>query len=210
MDVKSLLARLPSLRACAKSRRHGGPWPVPQLDEILALQNGFYAYKRGLHVFGACSEPPFHCLEAWNDPTGWVRDYGTSAEGLFFFAEDAFGDQFAWNGQRVVRFLAETGEREDFAEDVFGALERITKNAEVELGLGVLEGWIAAHGPMPEGVHLFPRTPLVTGGSLDPSEVVTIDPFENMRFKAHLACQIAEIPDGGKIEFVVRKPPKPN
>jgi hypothetical protein len=180
---------------------------VPGLDELLSWQNGFYAYRRGLHLFGSCVAPQFHSLEAWNAPDGWVGDYGDLARGLFFFAEDSFGDQFAWDGEKVVRFLAETGKREEFSQGLGDCLQRIAKNPDEELGLGVLRDWIARKGAVQEGAHLFPRTPLVTRGSLDPSEVVVIDPFENMRFKASLARQIADVPDGGRIELIVGSPP---
>jgi hypothetical protein len=89
-----------------------------------------------------------------------------------------------------------------------GSGGELRRNPEEELGLNVLDDWIAVHGPVPEGVHLFPRTPLVAGGSLDPSEVVPIDPFENMRFKGHLATQIEDVPDGGQIDLVVGRPQK--
>src|SRR5262249_23504564 len=53
---------------------------VPGLDELLAWKNGFYAYRHGLHVFGRCTKPRWHSLETWNDPAGWVREYGEFAE----------------------------------------------------------------------------------------------------------------------------------
>lgn len=183
---------------------------VPGLDELLAWKNGFYAYSHGLHVFGRCTKPRWHSLETWNNPAGWIREYGEFAEGLFFFAEDSFGDQFAWDGEQIVRFIAETGECEKFASDLEDWLEQIVSNPREELGLEVLKDWIKAKGPVPEGLHLFPRTPLVAGGSLDPSEIVTLDPFENMGFKASLAQQIADVPDGQQIELVVQPPPGAN
>lgn len=208
MTLRGLLGALPDFQPCRATPAKGRLWPVPGLDEILTWQNGFYAYRRGLHLFGSCEEPRFHSLEAWNDPRGWVGEYGDLANGLFFFAEDTFGDQFGWDGSKVVRLLAETAQREDVAVDAGDLLARIVRNPEEELGLRVLDDWVAVHGPVPEGVHLFPRTPPVMGGSLDPSEIVSIDPFENMRFKGHLATQIADVPDGGRIELVVGRPPR--
>jgi hypothetical protein len=181
--------------------------PFTEVERVLTRQNGFYAYKRGLHVLGRCRRPVWHSLERWNDPVGWVSSYGKLASGLFFFAEDAFGNQFAWDGRAIIRFLAETGEREEFAPDIEKWLERIVSNPAVELGLAVLDDWIRVRDLVPEGKHLFPRTPLVAGGSTHPSEIVLLDPFENMAFKGSFARQIADVPDGTRIEIVIDRPP---
>lgn len=181
--------------------------PVPGLDELLSWKNGFYAYHHGLHVFGRCTKPRWHSLEIWNNSAGWIKEYGELAAGLFYFAEDTFGDQFAWDGEQVLRFLAETGECEEFAPDLEDWLQQIVSNPQEELGLEVLQDWIRENGAVPEGSHLFPRTPLVAGGSLDPSEIVTLDPFENMGFKGSFAQQIADLPDGQQIELTVQSPP---
>jgi hypothetical protein len=126
---------------------------------------------------------------------------------LVFFAEDTFGDQFAWDGKQVLRFLAETGQKESLASDIEGWLLAISSDPARELGLETLENWTKTNGPVPPGNHLFPRTPLIAGGSLVPSEIVLIDPFENMRFKGNLARQIADVPDGAKVELVVGPAP---
>lgn len=207
MTVKGILARIPGLEPCRNVVKSGFYPPVPKLGELLSWHGGFYAYNHGLHVFEGCLTPKFHSLEAWNAPEAWIAEYKGLADGLFFFAEDTFGDQFAWDGEKVVRFLAETGEKEEFADDIDDWLHRIVANPEEELGLQTVEEWRAIHGSVLEGVHLFPRTPLVTGGSLDPLEIVMVDPFENMMFKGNLATQIADVPDGGQIELVVGPSP---
>lgn len=206
--LRDVLQLLRDVETCRTAVAAPVTVPTAELRELLDWRNGFYAYHRGLHVFGGCSEPRYHSLEAWNAPIGWVSDYGLQNSGLFFFAEDSLGNQFAWDGRRVVRFLAETGEVEDMAADLEGFVSRICGEPEEELGLSVLERWARVHGPLPEGRHLFPRTPLVLGGSLNPSELVMVDPFESMAFKANLARQIADVPDGGQVELVVAPPPE--
>lgn len=51
-------------------------------------------------------------LEAWNSTSLWRDDYRDLAEGLLFFAEDAFQDQFCLSArhEEVLRFDAETGQ----------------------------------------------------------------------------------------------------
>jgi hypothetical protein len=181
--------------------------PTEELEQLLAWRNGFYAYQRGLHVFGRCVEPRFHDLVSWNAAT-WIRDLGGLADGLFFFAEDSFGDQFAWDGGQVIRFLAETGEREVIAATIAEWLARVIEDPQQELGLGPLEDWTRLNGPLPQGRHLFPRTPLILGGSLSPEDVATIDPYEDMSFKASLVRQLADVADGQRVELIVKTPLK--
>jgi len=50
-------------------------------------------------------------LTSWNRADGWRKGYRYLAEGLFFFAEDAFGNQFGFDEGRVLRLQAETGDR---------------------------------------------------------------------------------------------------
>lgn len=206
MSFDSILNRVHEIQECESEKSFGFEGPIPGLYDLLTKYNGFYAYRKGLHVFGCCKSPRWHSLESWNDPRGWISEYGDCSRNLYFFAEDTFGDQFAWDGHQIVRFLAETGEREAFASDIESWLEKIVGNADEELGLTVLRNWIKANGPVPEGKHLFPRTPFVAGGATDPSNIVTIDPFENMKFKGYLAGQIANLPDGAQIELIVEPP----
>jgi hypothetical protein len=201
MELVNTLIKIKNVEACACGSAKLVHYPVPRLDEVLRWKNGFYAYNRGLHVFGDCDDPPFHSLQRWNAPDGWIKDYGNLAQGLFFFAEDTFGDQFAWDGSQVVRFVAETGEREILNSDLVAFFKALVLDPDGELGLAVLDDWIKVNGPVPEGKHLFPSTPIVLGGSLDPSQIVPIDPFENMRFKADIATQIADVPDGERIRL---------
>src|SRR5262249_46564683 len=78
---------------------------------LLELANGAFLYEGALHLFGACAAPPWHSLRAWNAPATWRDAYGHLADGLVFFAEDAFGDQYAYSGHggEVVVFEAELG-----------------------------------------------------------------------------------------------------
>jgi hypothetical protein len=205
-DLRNPLVKFPNMARITAPAAGSSPIPVPGLLDYLSDSDGFYAFQRGLHVFGSCIEPAYHSFKRWNNPSTWIGEYGGLADGLTFFAEDTFGDQFAWDGALFVRFEAETASRQPLGGSVEEFFGRILGNSEEELGLEVLNRWILAHGPVPEGVHLFPRTPLVLGGSLDPVDVVTIDPIENMRFKGSLVRQIADVPDGGQVELVVGKP----
>ena len=60
--------------------------------DLLSRRNGFLAFESALLVRPIGG--PLDVFD-WNREDGWRRGYGESAEGLFFFAEDLFGGQFA-------------------------------------------------------------------------------------------------------------------
>src|SRR5258707_2836567 len=84
-------------------------YPLGQgLFQMLERRNGFYTFESSLHVF------PLTCalgmsLEEWNAAPLWRNGYQYLAEGLIFFAEDVFQDQFCLSADGVLRFHAETG-----------------------------------------------------------------------------------------------------
>ena len=91
---------------------------APGLAELYATRNGFYAFEASLHVFplGGGSAPVD--LVSWNAEGLWRAEYAEMAEGLVFFGEDAFGDQFCFKDGRIHLFHSETGEVEFMAEDL--------------------------------------------------------------------------------------------
>jgi len=89
----------------------------PGVCELLAARNGFFAFTSALHVRPR-GDVPGDVVD-WNRADGWRNAYGELADGLFFFAEDVFGNQFASDPDgRVVAFDAETAGREPLAASV--------------------------------------------------------------------------------------------
>src|SRR5450631_3114757 len=64
-----------------------------ELFNMLECKNGFYAFESALHVFPMTSATGLS-LEEWNADTLWRNGYKDLAEGLLFFAEDVFQNQF--------------------------------------------------------------------------------------------------------------------
>lgn len=95
-----------------------GPRQTELLD-LLQRKNGFYAFESALHVLPAAQNSR-ECmtLEAWNDLTLWKGEFDGLAEGLFCFAEDVFGVQFAVAGRAIVTFDPETGATQEMAESL--------------------------------------------------------------------------------------------
>ena len=72
---------------------------------LLAERNGFLAFESALLVRPVGGPRD---VWDWNSAQGWRAGYGDLADGLFFFAEDVFGGQFAIVHDEIVTFDPET------------------------------------------------------------------------------------------------------
>jgi hypothetical protein len=172
--------------------------------ELLQRRNGGYFYGGALHVFGACREPVFHSLVQWNEPGLWREPYGDACEGLVFFAEDAFGDQFALDAAgKVYEFRAEQGAAEEIADDFDTWLLIAVEAPDELLGRGTFVRWVTQHGHLPHGSQLQAYPPFIFADDPEQVQLDAVEAVENMQFHAALAVQIAEIPAGArmKVEF---------
>ncbi len=179
-----------------------------ELFRMLAKKNGFYAFETALHVLPVTSDPGSG-LAGWNSQALWRGGYLDLAEGLFFFAEDIFQDQFCFSLKQdgVLRFNAETGQ----ATLMAGSLEEwagiILSDYEVETGWPLAHEWQAKNGPLPFGKRLMPKIPFFLGGEYKIDNLWAGNPLAGMRFKADLAIQTRDLPEGSKVRL--RVSPKP-
>lgn len=171
---------------------------------LLKRRNGGYFWGGALHVFGACAEPEYHSLNRWNSDDLWRKQYGSAADGLFFFAEDSFGDQFALDANgKVFAFRAERGLVEELADDFEQWLLIATEAPDELLGRQVFSRWATANGRLPYGHQLQAYPPFLFAESDDEVELDAVEAVENMHFHAAIAQQLASIPEGARarIEF---------
>ena len=166
------------------------------------MHDGLIALEGGLRIFGV-SESLLPDIVTWNAASGWRSEYRGLADGLQFFAEDAFGDQFAIDSGRVVRFHAETGQREPLCDSVLDWLTRILRDPESELSLPVIRRWRRLGNELKPDQHLCPTYPFVLKGPSDRS-LHALDRYESMQFKGNFARQIKGLPEGSRIKVVVK------
>ncbi len=146
-------------------------------------------------------------LEEWNAAPLWRNGYQYLAEGLIFFAEDVFQDQFCLSADGVLRFHAETGATGFMADSIEGWAERILENYSRETGWLVATKWQAQNGPLPAGKRLMPKIPFFLSGEYSLENLWAGDSVEGMRLKADLAMQTRELPDGSTIKLNLAKKP---
>ena len=174
-------------------------------EELLALlqrRNGFYAFGGALHVFPAGGGGMD--VDRWNEPALWRDGYEDLIPAhCLCFAEDVFGHPFMLTADGVERLDPETAERELVASSIEDWAQRLLDEHRVMTGWPLAQAWQEQHGVLQPGVRLVPKLPFVVGGEPTVDNLYAAMAVEAMRFRADLARQIAELPDGTELMFEV-------
>ncbi len=175
-------------------------------DDLLSMlckRNGFYALESALHVFPSHSDEKEIGLDEWNSDVLWRNEYQGMADGCLFFAEDVFGGQFCIKGNKIYTFDPETGALDYLADDIEGWVTAIISDYEVLTGYPLAHQWQEHHGQLPAKKRLLPKVPFVAGGEFTLDNLYLNDAIDGMKFRADIANQIKDLPDGAKIQFNV-------
>lgn len=173
------------------------------LLKMLRKRNGFYALESALHVFPSHSGRQEIGLDEWNEDALWRNEFKGMADGCLFFAEDLFGGQFCIKYGRVYTFDPETGAVDYLADDIEGWAKVILNDYDVLTGYPLAHQWQERHGRLPAKKHLLPKIPFVAGGEFELDNLYLVDAVEGMKFRAGIANQIKDLPDGAHIKFNV-------
>ncbi len=173
------------------------------LLSMLCKRNGFYALESALHVFPSHSGEKEIGLDEWNSDDLWRNEYQGMADSCLFFAEDAFGGQFCIKENKIFTFDPETGVLDYLADDIEGWAKAIVSDYEVLTGYPLAHQWQEHHGQLPPSSRLLPKIPFVAGGEFVLDNLYLNDAVEGMKFRADIANQIKDLPDGAQIQFNV-------
>jgi len=180
----------------------------PDLQRMLELKNGFYTFESALHVFPHSSDSSAGMsLLEWNSDSLWRQEYFNVVRELLFFAEDIFQDQFCLSEMGIFRFKAETNVAAFMADSIEGWAALILRNYPSETGWPFAKKWQSENGPLDHGKRLMPKTPFVLGGEYSTDNLWAGDAVEGMRFKANIARQISDLPDGTRIKLLFGSEP---
>ena len=173
-----------------------------RLRPLLERVNGFYAFESALHVLPSGSTPERAVsLTSWNERNFWRNSFSGLADGLLFFAEDIFGGQFAFRGEKIVAFDPETGDVQPLANDLEDWAEQVMVRYRVLTGYPLAHQWQEQNGPLPAGHRLLPKTPFVLGGKFVVCNLYPLEAVKGMRLRGELAVQIRDLPDGAQVQF---------
>lgn len=170
------------------------------LAALLTRRNGFLGFSSALHVRPWSDTADG--LAAWNSSSGWRVAYGSLVDGLFFFAEDLFGGQFAFSASDgVVAFDPETGDLSEIGRDIEDWARYILNDTDVASGRSIAERWTQERGPLASNCRLVPKIPFVLGGSFDLHNLYPMDVPTSLRLRGEIALQLRELPDGTQVEI---------
>lgn len=173
------------------------------LVSALVQKNGFYAFESALCVFPAAPSHKAYDIAAWNAAGLWRQDYELFPDNCVCFAESVFGEQFCLLDGAVFRFDPETGGFERLCRSVEEWAEAILNDFNYLTGYPLARDWQARNGALTPKHRLAARIPFVCGGEFSVANLAAIEAAQGMRSHANLARQIRDVPDGGKIQFVI-------
>ena len=174
-----------------------------ELYFLLSQKNGFYAFESALHVFPAGHLNDIIELEAWNSEQLWKECYGSLTENCLFFAEDIFGGQFCVLNNKICSFDPETGDIQEIADNFERWAKCILDDYNMMTGYSLAHSWQEKYGAIPVNRRLLPKIPFVCGGEFKIDNLYLVDAVKGMKFRADIAKQIRDCPDGSKITIRV-------
>lgn len=178
---------------------------APALFEMLRARNGFYALDGALHVFPSGISKRGHTLEEWNGPDLWLDGYSFAIPERVYFAENVFGEQFTL-GESVELFDPETGALSAVAATLEDWADVILED-NYFTGHSIASQWKLERGPIEPGRRLLPKQPFVVGGQYNIDNLYSGQSLEGMQFRAYLASQIHDLPDGARVVFEISNRP---
>lgn len=172
------------------------------LQELLAAQNGGY-YRDGLlHLLGAGRPLRHDDLASWNDPALWKAQYRMpELEGLLFFADDPFGNQFGIRLKEPVpavwRFDIQYGELDRMADSLPDFLNHtLVQDGDWLLGADFLQAYRQSGAPWVPGYHVAMRSPSLLGGATVPENLVPQEPWVHLYLTGQIVAQVKPLPAG--------------
>lgn len=172
---------------------------------LLGGRNGFYAFESALLVRPLDFDgPPLGILQ-WNKTTLWKANYKISLSKAFFFAEDVFGVQFCILNDEINSFDPETGEFNVVAKNLEDWAGWILEDSKTRTGWPMAHFWQLRQGPLKPGMRLLPKVPFVLGGQFTIENLYVLNDTEGMRFRASIANQLRDCPDGTKVVLDIKR-----
>ncbi|MGH3391573.1 MAG: hypothetical protein ACRDOO_22105 [Actinomadura sp.] len=178
--------------------------PLGELADLLGRSNGFTVFNAGVQVFRAGERGLGPELREWNQQDTWKQAYGRLADGLFCFAQDLFGVQFAVVDQRaVVAVDPETADRTHIGDTLDAWAAWLLDDPDVRGAYQLATVWQDRHGALTHDQRLIPRRFFTLGGGYDLDNLVAKDAAECMRIRGPIAQMVHDLPDGAHLRLHV-------
>ena len=176
-------------------------------SSLLEVANGFVLERSRFRLFGIQTESRSMDVHEWNQ-SPWVAEYGGLAKGLVFFAEDIFGDQYAFrfgfSGKEcdLVKFWCEGGEVQrlgDASSLEAWLAEEVVSDDPSFLDRHLAEAAFEEDLRPSEKEHLSFILPLITGGRAELENLEVLNGVFHLHLLGQLTLKNLKLPDGQRI-----------
>lgn len=170
--------------------------------EYIKSYNGGYYFLSSLHLYGINRDFTYHDIYYMNDLISSA--YQKLIKGLYFFAEDIFGNLFAFSlDNNIVFFNIETAEKEVIASGFTNWQETVIKEAAYYTGKQFVEEDVTLIEPLMHGKRYCPKLPFILEGKYIADNLVLKSFEENLKFSSDIAHQVYNTPDGEKFTIMI-------
>jgi hypothetical protein len=166
-----------------------------------------FTFNAGIQIYRAGNPGLGPELQHWNEPLTWKDTYEGLAEGLFCFAQDLFGVQFAiTNEAHVIRFDPETARRDTLGDSLEAWADWLLSDPDLNGVRAFATAWQDEHGPLEVGKRLIPWRFFTFGGAYDFTNLTAKPAAECMRIRGPFAQQLHHKPDGAHLRLSTTPP----
>jgi hypothetical protein len=164
--------------------------------------NGGYFYNNALHLLGSNEGDLDFDIFVFNH---FVKDiYKSKVDGFFFFAEDLFGQLYAFRDSKVFLFFIDAAEYELVADSFEDWIDIVINDPDYYLGYTFAQtADPQTLKKLSEGYRMGATMPFVLGGAYNMENLRLKHYRENLEFSASIAHQISGVPDGTPIQFKI-------
>ena len=160
--------------------------------------NGGSILENSLNFYGVLPNPLE--LEFFYNNHLFGKYYGDLFPNVLVFAEDIFGNQFAFLENNKIGFInIETACIDDTFENFEYFISNFSSSPDYFSGFSIANKWIAKNGEIHPSQRLSPIKPFVIGGSYDLENLHLLEKESLFAYTSFLAKQIKDLPDGTNI-----------
>jgi hypothetical protein len=105
-----------------------------------------------------------------------------------------------------VRRDPETGQFDAVSASLGGWASDLLADYDFRTCYPLAHAWQVTNTPLPPGVRLLPKMPFVCGGKYEVDNLYALNDVKGMQFRASMANQIRNLPDGAQIVLEVSPP----
>ncbi|MGF7075123.1 SMI1/KNR4 family protein [Mucilaginibacter sp. 3215] len=168
---------------------------------IDTICNGGYFYDRSLQIYSINTDRDYNNIFRINQVI--ADEYKEIVEGIFFFAQEIFSNQFGFSKQGIVFLNIETGEKEVIAKNFDEWIDVVLDDISYYTGQDISREWKEKQGILDLNKRLCPTKPFIIGGEYEVDNLSSRSFPGYISSNANIARQIYNLPDGTPVRLKI-------